>query len=172
VAAPGTFTLAAKQSQNIRVGSTATVGARERAFRLLIEELPQARSASAGASVAMRMRLSIPVFLEPAKGEARLDLGVPTMTKLLPAVMASNTGSVHLQIDSVKFRGVSASGREAFAMSEGGGYVLPGKSVRLTLPAPLTSAQCRDTARLFVEVAVHGDVVTHDAPVTSAACGG
>ncbi len=172
VAAPGAVTIAPKESQNIRVGSTAQVGARERAYRLVIEELPQPRAAAAGASVAMRMRLSIPVFLEPSKGDAVLDLGVPSIGSLLPSVVARNTGTVHLQVDSVRFRGVGANGQAAFTVEQGGAYILPGKSLRVSARSPVTAAQCRAAARLFVDVVVHGDTVTHEAPVSSSVCGG
>jgi fimbrial chaperone protein len=172
VAAPGSVTIGPRESQNIRVGSTAVVGAREHSYRLIIEELPQPRSAGAGSTVAMRMRLSIPVFLEPQKGEARLDLGVPSMASRLPSVVARNLGSVHLQIDSVKYRGLGANGQAAFTVEQGGGYVLPGKSLRLTAQTAVSAAQCRAATRVFVDVVVHGETVTHEAPVSSAVCGG
>jgi fimbrial chaperone protein len=172
VAAPGAVTIGPKESQNVRVGSTAQVGARERTYRLIIEELPQPRSAASGASVAMRMRLSIPVFLEPAKGEAVLDLGVPAMANRMPSVIARNIGTVHLQVDSVKFRGVGANGQAAFTVEQGGAYILPGKSLRITAPSAVTAAQCRAAAKVFVDVVVHGDTVTHEAPVASSVCGG
>jgi len=172
VAAPGAVTIGPKESQNIRVGSTAQVGARERTYRLIIEELPQPRSAAAGSTVSMRMRLSIPVFLEPQKGEAVLDLGTPSIASLIPSVVARNTGTVHLQIDSVRFRGVGANGQTAFTVEEGGAYLLPGKSLRIVTPSPITAAQCRAASRLFVDVVVHGETVTHEAPITSAICGG
>jgi fimbrial chaperone protein len=171
VVAPGSFALEPKQSQNIRVGSTATVGALERPYRLIIEELPRPRSAGTGASVAMRMRLSIPVFLEPAKGDAKLDLGVPSMAGGLPSVVARNTGTVHLQIDAVKFRGVGAKGEPVFTVEQGGAYVLPGKLLRVDGSAPVAAETCKKATRIFADVTVHGDVVTHDAPMAAGACG-
>lgn len=172
VAAPGTMTIAPKASQNIRVGTTAQMGAREKTYRVIVEQLPAPRSAGSGAVVAMRMRLSIPVFLEPTNGQATLDLGVPVVRAGVASVMARNAGTVHLQIDSVSFKGMSATGQTTFEVPQGGSYVLAGKAATVNGQQTLTAAQCRATSKIQVSVTVHGETVIHEGPVVAGNCGG
>jgi len=169
IAAPGSLSLGPKESQSIRVGTTAALGAMEKTYRVIIEELPAPRQAT-GATVAMRMRLSLPVFLTPTKGEAKLELAVPTMVAGVPTIVARNTGTVHLQVDSANFRGVGTGGKTVFEASEGGDYILPGKSLTIRAAA-VAAAQCRAASQLVAAVVVHGETVTHEATVSAANCG-
>jgi fimbrial chaperone protein len=170
IAAPGSIALGAGESQNIRIGTTAALGAQEKTYRLIIEELPAPRQAS-GATVAMRTRLSIPVFLAPTRGQATLQIDAPTMIAGLPSVVARNTGTVHLQVDSLTFRGVGANGQTAFEVTGGGTYILPGKGFALRASAAVPAAQCRAATKIVASAVFNGDAVTHEAPLTAANCG-
>jgi fimbrial chaperone protein len=168
IAAPGSLVLGPKESQNIRIGTTAAMGALEKAYRLLIEELPAQRKVD-GATVAMRTRLNLPVFLTPTRGEAKLEIELPKVAAATPSIVAKNTGTVHLQVDSLTFRGVGANGQTAFESAADVTYILPGKSLTLRAPA-VTAAQCGAAVRILASAVVHGDTVTHEAPVTAANC--
>jgi len=56
-----------KMTQRVRVGTTAAPGAVEKAYRILVEELPTGDVAPVANQVAVRTRIGIPVFIEPTR---------------------------------------------------------------------------------------------------------
>jgi fimbrial chaperone protein len=73
---PQLVTLKPSEERNLRVGVTAEKFATlEKSYRIFIEELPPAEKAGDKPAVQVLTRLSIPVFLEPARvvGAARIE---------------------------------------------------------------------------------------------------
>ena len=172
---PALATLKPGQSQNIRVGTTAPAGPMERAYRLLIEELPGAPGTARGNTIAMRTRFSIPVFVDPVKIEARIEVGPPGhKDDRQLEVAVTNTGTVHRFIDAIEFTVVDAKGGKVFSTKGPQfGYLLVGATRKLTSgDEKTTEAQCRAGAKVVVALATRRDTVSHEYPYDAAtACG-
>lgn len=106
---------------------------RELSYRVIFEEVPQAAPENAS-GLRVALRLSVPVFVAPARGKASPDL--VWESRWLPdgtlEVAATNRGTAHLQVTDFDLqlpgsqdtvRGISAK------------YVLPGSRVSWTFAA-------------------------------------
>lgn len=120
--APGVFEIPARSEQVIRLGVARGEDESERAYRLLLRELPRAR----GRGVGFSLELSLPVFVAPeaARGDllARVD-----MRAWGPVLTIANPGRAHLVLLSVSE--ASAGALEAPR------YLLAGASAEIPLSA-------------------------------------
>jgi fimbrial chaperone protein len=73
---PTLATVAAHQSQVIRIGVVGASSDTERTFRIFLRQLPEPNTAQnpARASITIRTRYSIPVFLEPPRPASHLRI--------------------------------------------------------------------------------------------------
>ena len=133
---PQLLTTAGREKKVVRVGTKSPPPAREKSYRLFIEEIPR-RDDAAGAAVRIAVRFGVPVFLLPAVAkrdgvleEARVEHG--TLVTLI-----RNTGNVHLQVLELEVVGKDAAGEEIFREKPAGWYVLVGaaREQRVAIPA-------------------------------------
>ncbi len=121
---PGVFEIEAQAEQVVRLGVLAANAQGERAFRILLRELPTQRQN--GATLGFMLELSLPVFIAPidARGalEARAEAR-PTGA----ALVLTNAGRTHVRI-----AGVESAETGAIAAPR---YLLAGSSVEVALPA-------------------------------------
>lgn len=140
IAVPPVFALAPGAKQIIRVAlraPAAAAGARaERAYRLLITEVPPAQG-EAGTGVRFALRLSLPVFV--AAAGARAEPGWTVRASGGPAQLElTNRGSAHLRVRRIELR---AAGRpEPVQVIDSAAYVLPGQTQAWPL-APAARAE-------------------------------
>jgi fimbrial chaperone protein len=157
IAFPRFAVVAPGASQRVRVGPVAQhPRSVEGSYRLLIEEMPSGRAEQ---GIAVRTRLSIPVFLVPSSPMPSVRVGDPVPTDGGLAATIVNTGNVHLRYDSVRLRLVGRSGGVRFTRDVPGWYLLAGESREVHLPAPPVDA-CRDARELLVDVVVGDKVLT------------
>lgn len=94
---PPLFQLAPGEERKIRVGATLPPGPTERAWRLFVEELPEPVDQSrAGASVRIRTRFALPVFLAPAQPRPSATVALARSGGSV-AVTMRNTGNVRVK---------------------------------------------------------------------------
>jgi P pilus assembly chaperone PapD len=170
---PALLTLKAGESRNVRVGTTVQAGTVEQAYRIFIEQLPGAPTAAAGASVSMRTRLNIPVFIDPAKPEARIEVLAPQLQQGGHlAVEAKSVGNTHVFVTDLEFIMTNAAGATVFATKGPAfGYILPGHTRVLTSGTEKpTGDQCRASNKLTVRLTAHESVVEHSYPIDPAGC--
>lgn len=135
VASPPLIQIAARSEQLVRlVRTTPSPKGSEESYRVLIDELPEPDAAPAN-GVTIRLRYSVPVFLESGG-----DAGTPQLAWHLSRVAdgwvlrAENTGKRRAQIAAVQL--VNGAG-EAFDINKGLlGYALPGRERVWHLPLP------------------------------------
>ncbi|HUD42840.1 MAG TPA: molecular chaperone [Dokdonella sp.] len=132
VASPPLLEVAAGARQLVRIVRTseATPDARERSFRLLVDELPgQDRRGQGG--VQFLMRYSVPVFIaaDDPQPAPRLEWRLRAEP---PALEAVNTGSARAQLSEVAI--VDAAGQRTVLSDGLLGYVLAGAQMRWPLP--------------------------------------
>ena len=114
----------------------------------------------------MRTRLGIPVFLQTAKPNARVEVTDVKVEGGRMMARLSNVGNMHVIVDSVRFSGASPSFERALT----GWYLLPGRSWVFT--APVTAAECRALTSLSVRAQVNGQALTASGGVPASACDG
>ncbi|MDE1182786.1 molecular chaperone [Paraburkholderia sp.] len=135
VASPPMIQIAARSEQLVRLVRTAPPpNGAEESYRVLIDELPEADATPAN-GVTIRLRYSVPVFLEPGA-----QTGTPKLAwHLFHAgdgweLRADNTGKRRAQIAAVQL--VNGAG-STFEINKGLlGYALPGRGRTWRLPLP------------------------------------
>lgn len=131
LAVPPVFELAGNARQIIRVALRgAVVDASERAYRLLITEVP--RGGGSGTGVRFALRLSLPVFVTPHGAEPRAVWSMRTTASGMELVLR-NDGTAHLQVRRIVL-GPGGHGEPARTI-ETPAYVLAGQEHGWPLPA-------------------------------------
>jgi P pilus assembly chaperone PapD len=87
--------------------------------------------------------------------------------KVLTSV--NNTGTLHITLDGLEVRGLSAAGAQTFATQAQGWYVLPGAT--RTFEVPIETSACCSTSSIAVEVMGHGSSLKSNGSVSAGVCG-
>jgi len=143
------MTVDPKSERIIRAGIRIPAVAKEKTYRLFIEEIPEPKKA-AGTTVAVTIRFGVPIFVKPVKEEAkgvieRVDLSTGTVT-----IAVRNTGNVHLIINSINLTGKDQKGEKTFSRELSGWYLLNGVSRLYSTPLPPDA--CIKTTTFDIEV--------------------
>ncbi len=133
IVAPGVFEVAPAGEQVVRLGVRAPAQETERAYRLLLRELPSQRGE--GSALGFALEMSLPVFVTPAGATASLQARSETHGDMR-AIVLSNTGRAHLQLSSVQ--DVDAAGA-----LDAPRYLLAGASAEVELPANVRAVRVR-----------------------------
>ncbi len=165
---PPLVTLKAHSMQRVRIGTTVAPGPTEKAYRLLIEELPSEVRAPSASQVNVRTRIGVPVFIEPIKVTLSGKIESLTIANRVVAVALANTGTTHAMIDNIVIRGMSGPDQPVFEDSLPGWYVLAGKT--RTWEYTFKPAQCRPTKFVEVEVYAHDKVLSSRVDVPAGGC--
>jgi fimbrial chaperone protein len=157
---PRIMTVAPGEQRLIRLGMKGVPGAKERSYRLFLEEMAPKRSPTERnkPGVNIVMRISIPVFLSPLKTDSRLVMEKLSLEKGMLTVVVENTGTVHARLRTVRIRGLGSDGTARFEAEQAGWYVLPGTSRPFRFA--VTSEHCSRLAR--IEVTAAGENITLD----------
>ena len=151
---PSVFTLDAGETKKIRVGVTTPSENVERTFRLTIQQLPpleQVVAPQKGVAVNTLLRVSIPVFVDPASQKtAGYDITPPVFSSGALRFEYSNTGNTHVLLDGVEVVGRTASGAPAFDYKDQAWYVLAGG--RRSWAFPLHRADCEKTRSVEISL--------------------
>ncbi len=163
VAYPTLSTIAPGASLRIRVGPLRRASrTTEASYRLMIEELPSA-VVDQKPGISVRTRLSVPVFLAPAKVSSTVRLATPRVSQKTIAVSLTNLGTVHVRYDNVRVKGYGPDGVVRLSETIPGWYLLAGetRTVNVALPAGF----CSDAASVAIEVPVAGTVLKEQSPL-------
>jgi len=146
---PRLMILERKEEKILRAGIRVPAAAKEKAYRLFIEEIPGPRKAE-GVNVAVAIRFGVPIFVKPLKEEARGEVGAMTMSAGALLVPLTNTGNVHFVVQSVLVRGRNGAGEEIFSRELSGWYLLAGVSRGYATTVP--GGSCGNLAVIETEV--------------------
>ncbi len=146
---PKLMTIDPKSDRIVRAGIKIPAVAKEKTYRLFIEEIPEPKKAE-GTAVAVTIRFGVPIFVKPVKEEAKGTIEKITFSKGTVTISVKNTGNVHLIINSVNLLGKDAQGEKTFSKELSGWYLLNGVS-RL-YSAPIPPDVCTKTTTVEVEV--------------------
>lgn len=144
LATPPIFMLAPGAVQTVRVGLRRAVDPeRELAYRLYLQEIPDAAADGTGMRIALR--IGVPVFVPPRAPSAPLLRWQAQRDGGAIVLHAQNTGQSHARILELKFLSGSRTVAETTAA-----YVLAGQSWRWRFavsPMPAAGAQLRVSAK-------------------------
>ncbi|MET0182524.1 MAG: fimbria/pilus periplasmic chaperone [Caulobacterales bacterium] len=142
---PKVFEVPENDEQIIRLGVSAIDSGAERAYRILIRELPS--TLNRGANVGLRLEMSLPVFVVPRGAEPQLDLNIQDAPEG-PSLVLTNTGNAHIQLASIDADDVAMNGPR---------YLLAGASVRMRVPDDAESVRVRamESGRPALEQMIH-----------------
>jgi fimbrial chaperone protein len=138
-----------KEERILRVGIKAPPGAKEKAYRLFLEEIP-GPSRAKGASVGVAIRFGLPVFVKPVKEDPRGEVGNLSMSAGVVSATVENRGNTHYTIKNVFFRAKNAGGEVIFTKEIAGWYLLAGASRNYTAQVP--PERCGELAGIDVDV--------------------
>lgn len=139
---PSLLEVPAGETRRIRVASTVRPGAVERSYRMILDEFP--RPAGAG-TVLVLTRLSIPVFVQPAKPKAASSVQAD-IVRGQAVIWLTNAGNSYYKAASVRLVARSASSAVVFEHSLTGWYMLAGGKRRYVVPLP--PGVCKNIASL------------------------
>ncbi|MEK6791526.1 MAG: fimbria/pilus periplasmic chaperone [Deltaproteobacteria bacterium] len=163
---PRIMTINAGEERILRVGLKAPAIAKEKTYRVFIEEIPQPKKAP-GAQVAIAIRFGVPIFVKPVKEEPKGALVGLELSGGVLKVPVRNEGNTHFTITAISVKGANVKGEEVFSRDLTGWYLLGGSS-------RLYSAQigdaCKDIAALTVEVQTNKFNLTGNINVNEAMC--
>ena len=139
-----------KEERVIRIGSKGVPGAREKTFRVFVEEVtpPKKEDKSEGATVFVNVRFAVPLFVSPAKDEPSAKLQAELRGGVVAATL-HNTGNIHFRLTSLDIRGKNTKGEETLRQKVEGWYLLNG--TRRTFSAKIPAEACLKTDLIEVE---------------------
>ncbi len=137
IAVPGIFEIPPGGKQIIRIGLLSEVtSASERAFRVFLTEIAGAGDAMQGPGVKIRLRLSVPIFVNPAEqAQPSLSLVRAERENGQLAVVLHNDGNQHVQIRSLTTKS-SAYELPSDTVTPMSTYLLPGSARKFLLAVP------------------------------------
>ena len=144
---PPLLTLKPKETRRVRVGSATSPQAREKSYRIFVEELPPS-SVTAG-SVRVLTRMGIPIFIRPVKQVAMATLSDLRQQDGSLRFTLTNAGTVHVVPQRITVRGLAESST-VFDQALDGWYVLAGGRREFDVVVPTTA--CAQVRSIVVDV--------------------
>ncbi|MFC5496176.1 molecular chaperone [Caenimonas terrae] len=135
----------------IRVGARYPSPAREKTYRLFIEELPGAAKPAdrKGAQMNVLIRFGAPIFVKPLRTEDRLEIEAVSLARGELSLSAHNLGNQHQVVEGIRLTGFDGQGKEIYAITLADRYLLAGSTKRYSTSVP--HEQCVKLARLEIE---------------------
>ncbi|MGH9556361.1 MAG: fimbrial biogenesis chaperone [Terriglobales bacterium] len=169
---PRLLTVAPGEERKVRIGAAAPFAATEKTYRLMVEELPppaKAGEGGTGVQVGVLLRLSIPIFLQPAQPAAKSQIEAMAVHHRRFSFALKNLGNVHFRPQAVEVKGQGAAGESVFQQKAASWYVLAGglREYELELPA----ADCARIKTLTVEVQTKQENFNQRFDPPAGACG-
>lgn len=157
---PTLLELGPGESRRVRVGLNGPPAATEETYRLIVEELPDHRTPDPK-GVAIRMRMSIPIFATSADPSAEAGpRGAVTEARILPGrerklqIELGNLGVRHFKAGKIEVK-LDLKGRPPLTAKLSGWYVLAGKKRQHLVELP-KEARCVTRATISVETDTAG----------------
>jgi fimbrial chaperone protein len=132
---PRIATIEKQADQLVRAAIKVPATAREKTYRLFIEEIPKARKAES-TGVAIAVRFGVPIFVKPLKEEIRGEIVKMELAKGVLSATVKNTGNIHFNTNSLVVRMQNSKGEEVFTKDIKGWYLLSDISRDHAVPIP------------------------------------
>jgi fimbrial chaperone protein len=130
--------IAPGETQLIRILVRKPAGATEATYRLLIDQIPPAQTATSGFAVQIALRLSLPIFVQPPRRVASdLEWRVVSSDGTRAELVARNRGGRHVRLSKLTLVGPSAP--DLGLPNTTAAYVLPGAERRWPISGKLAA---------------------------------
>jgi fimbrial chaperone protein len=149
---PQLFTIAAGEQRKIRVGVSSGAVASEKAYRLLLAQLPavETKDHTVAAGIQILTEVSIPIFVQPLQEERAGAIDSMAIVDRNLSFQVRNSGNVHFTIESLTISGLTGGGAPAFSRKEKGWYVLAADNRSYSIP--LSAAECGNASSIEVSI--------------------
>ena len=161
---PPLLTLKPSETRRVRVGTATTFDAKEKSYRIFVEELPPA---DAPKGVRVLTKMGIPIFLRPVKEVATASLTDLRQQNGQLKFTLSNEGTVHFVPRNIKVRGLAGS-KTAFERELEGWYLLAGG--RRDFETALPNDACAQVTSIVVDVQFESNQVQERLQTPTGAC--
>lgn len=152
----------------VRIGYRNPALKQEQAYRLFIEEIPEAKRRSDRSSVHVAIRFGVPVFVRPPSAEVKARIASLAVKDGRVEATARNAGTVHFRITGVRFRALGADGAVKWDQTTQGWYLLPG--AQRGYGAELPAQACRAARTLRVDLIGDKLDATSEVPLNPGLC--
>jgi fimbrial chaperone protein len=167
---PSLLTLQAREERKIRLGTTVAASAREKTYRLVVEELPPLQTANSATAVAMLTKMTIPVFLQPTRVVGQASLADVGMSGGHLVFRLRNDGTAHFVPQQVRVKGLDESGTAVVDQQATAWYILAGGTRHFDLE--ISQPQCSKVRTLAIAVQVGDKTLTETVRTPNGACAG
>jgi len=147
---PRQFRVPPHEKRVVRIGYRNPALKTEQAYRLFVEEIPDAKQRAKRTSVTVAVRFGVPIFVRPPAGGVEAKIGGLAVKAGRARATAHNAGAVHFRINQVRFRALGADGKVKWEHAVQGWYLLPG--AQREYAAKLPAEACRAARELRVEL--------------------
>ena len=153
---PKIMTVEPNEQRAIRIGFKAPPGQKEKTYRIFVEEIPTQKKAAEGtksskitAGLTIAFRYAMPIFVKPTRPQESGIIDTIGLSGDVVSAVVKNTGTIHLKLLKVIFRGKAIDGAELFSQDVSGWYVLQGVSRRYEANVP--KDLCKKLATIEVD---------------------
>jgi len=164
---PTLLTINPGDQRNLRVGTHAKGVAKEKSYRIIIEELPPIEKLQAS-GVRFLTKVSIPIFIQPRKVEAKGVIDQLALRKGELSFDIRNDGNVHIQPREIRVRGIAFDGGVQLDRKIPGWYVLSGGLRQYRIEVPKND--CVKVKDVKVEFEINEKPVNETYSVPTDAC--
>lgn len=135
--------------RNLRVGNKNSIVLNEQSYRIIVEELPS-NTKLQGAGVRIVTRMSIPIFIKPAKAEVKNLIERIALRGTSVTFDIRNYGNIHIQPRELRIKGTGTDGSVQLDRKIPGWYILAGGQREYRLD--VAKSECGKIKDLTVEV--------------------
>ncbi len=132
---PKIMTVDPSEQRAIRLGIKIPAVAKEKTYRLFVEEIPsqqkpsdEKKTGKISAGLTIAFRYATPVFVKPIKQQESAVIENIHLSKGMVKAVVRNTGNIHIKLLNVTFQGKAKDGSEIFSKDVAGWYILNGLS--------------------------------------------
>ncbi len=165
---PRQFQVPPHEKRVVRIGYRSPALKLEQAYRLFVEEIPDAKPRGNQTAVTVAVRFGVPIFVRPPASDVQARIGGLTVKDGHAQATVQNAGTVHFRITGVRFRAIGADGTVKWEHTVQGWYLLPGaqREYAATLPAQA----CRAARTLRVNLLGDKLDATSEVPLKPELC--
>lgn len=164
---PKIMILDKNEERIIRVGIKLPATAREKTYRLFVEEIPKPKSKEI-TGITMSTRFSVPIFVKPIKEEPGGKVERLILSNGILNIGIKNSGNIHFRIASINISGTDAKGEKVFSKEIAGWYLLSGVSRQYSETVPKDI--CTAIKSLDIEVTTDRSTFTGKLDVDKTMC--
>jgi fimbrial chaperone protein len=166
---PKIMTMAKGEEKYIRLGANVQPGAKEKTYRIYIEEIPSAKTEQNGSNVRLFMKIGVPLFIKPAAVDDKAEIENVSMEKGKIHIKVKNSGNSHFIITGINVRGKTSQGQESFNRDISGWYLLSGSGK--TYETEIPQEGCGVISNYNIELKTSKTTIKQQFPADASMCG-